>query len=69
LLKISLIKKVLLEKNLNKLPLFYHKIEETEVDCSSLEEFIVNCLLDSTFPRFVDKVEKTFCNLMKSELN
>ncbi len=57
-----------MRKNLDKLPLFYHKIEENETD-SSLEEFIVCCLLDSTFPQFVEKVEKTFCNLMKSELN
>jgi hypothetical protein len=65
--------KVLLEKNEQKLPLFYQQqpIEDLfdEIkEKNTLEEFIISCLLDPSFPNFVSRVEKLITNIMESEL-
>lgn len=69
-----LIPKVLLEKNEAKLPLFYQQQSENELlggdkDTDALREFIVCCLLDPTFPGFVNKVERLFTDIVKNEIN
>jgi hypothetical protein len=63
-----------LEKNEAKLPLFYQQESENELlngdkENDALKEFIVCCLLDPTFPRFVTKVETLFTNIVKNEIN
>ena len=34
-----------------------------------IEEFIVSCLMDPAFPKFVDKVETLFTDILNTELN
>ena len=63
--------KTLLEKNEDKLPLFYQQQETDELleGNSSLQEFVVGCLLDPNFPNFVKQVESILTDILKSEEN
>jgi hypothetical protein len=62
-----------LEKNEEKLPLFYQQQSENELlggtkENDALKEFIVCCLLDPTFPGFVNKIERLFTEIVKNEI-
>lgn len=65
--------KVLLKKNENKLPLFYHQ-QRLDNDSKSddesekaLQEFIKLTLLDPKFINYVDKVDKLFTACLEIE--
>ena len=54
------------------MPLFYANQSTINTDPQEdkvLEEFIVNCLLDPSFPQFVLKVQKVLTKVVAEELN
>lgn len=54
------------------MPLFYANQSTINTDPQEdkvLEEFIVNCLLDPSFPQFVLKVQKVLTKVVSEELN
>ncbi len=60
-----------MDKNKQKLPIFYEQVEEAELigraDKSALDEFVVCCLLDPKFPGFVKKIENVLNGVLKDE--
>lgn len=63
---------LLINNNEHKLPLIYSSGstgDETNKEDSVLEEFIVNCLLDTSFVSFVTKVDQVLSNIVTRESN
>jgi hypothetical protein len=59
-----------MDRNEHKLPLFYQQqSDDDEKEEDTLKEFIVSCLMDPKFPKFVRNVEGVFTNIVNNELN
>jgi hypothetical protein len=57
-----------LDKNEEKLPLFYQENDECDsLDETVLKEFVTNCLLDPKFPNFVKKIELLVAKIITDE--
>ena len=64
---------MLITSNQYKLPMLYANQSAASVvdpkEEKVLEEFIVSCLLDPTFPQFVQKVQSILKKVVADELN
>lgn len=62
-----------MDRNEHKLPLFYQQQSNADLtdekEESTLKEFIVCCLMDPKFPKFVRNVESVLTNIVNNELN